>query len=151
VKAGETYFTPAHTVHAIGGGIALCEIQQNSDITYRLYDYGRPRELHLEQAAAIAHLDVHPGCVKAPITSAGRKLLVSCEYFETELLELEKAEYAGYPARDQFLIIVEGRGRIADLDYQAGEVWLVPPEADRFWLVPHDASRALRVLAPVRT
>ena len=44
VKAGETYFTPAHTVHAIGAGIVLCEIQQNSDVTYRLWDYGRPRE-----------------------------------------------------------------------------------------------------------
>src|SRR5438128_9591375 len=56
VQPGETYFTPAHTVHAIGAGIVLCEIQQNSDVTYRLYDYGRPRELHLEKAAAISDL-----------------------------------------------------------------------------------------------
>src|SRR5581483_3035997 len=63
VHAGETYFTPAHTVHAIGAGIVLCEIQQNSDVTYRLYDYGRPRELHLEQAAPICDLGVHPGPV----------------------------------------------------------------------------------------
>jgi len=46
VKPGETYFVKAHTVHAIGAGIVLCEIQQNSDVTYRLWDYGRPRELH---------------------------------------------------------------------------------------------------------
>ena len=49
------------TVHAIGADVALCEIQQNSDITYRLYDYGRPRELHLDQAVPVADLGVHPG------------------------------------------------------------------------------------------
>ena len=54
VKPGETYFTPAHTVHAIGAGIVLFEIQQNSDVTYRLWDYGRPREIHVEKAVAIA-------------------------------------------------------------------------------------------------
>ena len=63
VQAGETYFTPAHTVHAIGGGIVLCEIQQISDVTYRLYDYGRPRELHLDKAAPISDLGAHPGAV----------------------------------------------------------------------------------------
>jgi len=61
VKKGETYFTPAHTVHAIGAGIVLCEIQQNSDVTYRLWDYGRPREIHIEKAVPIADLTVHPG------------------------------------------------------------------------------------------
>ena len=63
VHPGETYFTPAHTVHAIGAGIVLFEIQQNSDVTYRLWDYGRPREIHVDQAAAIADLSVHPGAV----------------------------------------------------------------------------------------
>ena len=63
VNTGETYFIPAGTVHAIGGGITLCEIQQNSDITYRLYDYGRPRELHLDRALEAADLSAwrHPG------------------------------------------------------------------------------------------
>ncbi len=50
VQAGDAFFIPAGTVHAIGGGLALCEIQQHSDVTYRLYDYGRPRELHLDKA-----------------------------------------------------------------------------------------------------
>ena len=61
VQPGETYFTPAGTVHAIGGGLALCEIQQVSDVTYRLYDYGRPRELHLDKAAEVSDLGLHPG------------------------------------------------------------------------------------------
>ena len=65
VKAGETYFIPAHTVHAIGAGIVLCEIQQNSDVTYRLWDYGRPREIHVEKAVPICDLGVHPGASRA--------------------------------------------------------------------------------------
>jgi mannose-6-phosphate isomerase len=54
VTAGDFFYIPANTVHAIGAGITLVEVQQNSDITYRLYDYGRPRELHIEEGMAIA-------------------------------------------------------------------------------------------------
>lgn len=54
VSPGDFFYIPANTVHAIGAGISLIEVQQNSDITYRLYDYGRPRELHLEESVAIA-------------------------------------------------------------------------------------------------
>jgi mannose-6-phosphate isomerase len=55
VSAGDFFYIPAGTVHAIGAGISLIEVQQNSEITYRLYDYGRPRELHLEQGLKVAH------------------------------------------------------------------------------------------------
>jgi len=54
VKAGDFFYIPANTVHAIGAGCAIIEIQQNSDITYRLFDYGRPRELHLEEGMEVA-------------------------------------------------------------------------------------------------
>ncbi len=54
VGAGDFFFVPAGTIHAIGGGISLLEFQQNSDVTYRLYDYGRPRELHLDDGIAVA-------------------------------------------------------------------------------------------------
>ncbi len=54
VQAGDFFYVPANTVHAIGAGISLIEVQQNSDITYRLYDYGRPRELHLDDGIAVA-------------------------------------------------------------------------------------------------
>jgi mannose-6-phosphate isomerase len=54
VQAGDFFYIPAGTVHAIGGGVSLIEIQQNSDITYRLFDYGRPRELHLDEGVAVA-------------------------------------------------------------------------------------------------
>ena len=54
VKPGDFFYIPANTVHAIGAGVSLIEVQQNSDITYRLYDYGRPRELHLEEGMAVS-------------------------------------------------------------------------------------------------
>ncbi|NOW48428.1 mannose-6-phosphate isomerase [Novosphingobium sp. SG751A] len=54
VVAGDFFYIPANTVHAIGAGVTLLEVQQNSDITYRLYDYGRPRELHLDDGIAVA-------------------------------------------------------------------------------------------------
>ncbi|MDQ4088320.1 MAG: class I mannose-6-phosphate isomerase, partial [Pseudomonadota bacterium] len=54
VKAGDSFYSPAGTIHAIGGGLSLIEIQQNVDLTYRLYDYGRPRELHLDRGIAVS-------------------------------------------------------------------------------------------------
>ncbi len=54
VKRGDFFYVPAGTVHAIGAGVSLIEVQQNADITYRLYDYGRPRELHLDEGVDVA-------------------------------------------------------------------------------------------------
>jgi mannose-6-phosphate isomerase len=73
VSAGDFYFVPAGTVHAIGAGIALLEFQQNSDVTYRLYDYGRPRELHLDDGLAVAKAGpyVAPEAPAAPALVAG--------------------------------------------------------------------------------
>ncbi len=56
LKKGDVFYVPAGTIHAIGAGISLVEIQQNVDITYRIYDYGRPRELHLDEALAVSKL-----------------------------------------------------------------------------------------------
>jgi mannose-6-phosphate isomerase len=145
VKAGETYFTPARTVHAIGAGIALCEIQQNSDVTYRLYDYGRPRELHLEQAAAVADLGRHPGASAAIECSPGHVLLARCEYFETELLTTPPRDDAG---STHLLVFLEGRGTIDGTPFQAGEVWLAPEGPDRLEIQPKPPFRALRVREP---
>jgi mannose-6-phosphate isomerase len=118
VKPGETYFTPAHTVHAIGGGIVLCEIQQNSDVTYRLYDYGRPRELHLEKAAAIADLGVHPGAVRCGV--------VRSKHFVTESVAMAAGEEHRAEARECHLWIpLEGEGSIEGAPFRRGEVWKV--------------------------
>ena len=56
VKKGDFFYVPAGTIHAIGADVSVVEIQQNVDITYRIYDYGRPRELHLDEAMAISRL-----------------------------------------------------------------------------------------------
>ncbi len=60
VTAGDFVYLPSGTVHAIGAGLTLLEVQQNTDITYRLFDYGRPRELHLDSGIAVARLGRHP-------------------------------------------------------------------------------------------
>src|SRR5207244_9072334 len=92
VKAGETYFIPAHTVHAIGAGIVLCEIQQNSDVTYRLWDYGWPREIHVDKAVPISDLGVHPGAQRPVLRNPGREELVRSKHFVTELVHLKAGE-----------------------------------------------------------
>ena len=86
-------------MHAIGAGIVLCEIQQNSDVTYRLYDYGRPRELHLEQAAPISDLGVHPGRIAVVPVGEGREELVRSKHFVTELVRLDAGRVVSSPRR----------------------------------------------------
>lgn len=112
VKAGENYFVPAGEVHAIGGGLAICEIQQNSDITYRLYDYGRPRELHLERGLTVSHTGPYDGL---------RTGVVECPYFRTERLRLDSALAISGPR--SVVMILEGSGKIAGLPYSKGEGW----------------------------
>src|SRR5205809_6708694 len=92
VKPGETYFAPAGTVHAIGAGIALCEIQQNSDITYRLYDYGRPRELHMDRGVAAADLEAwrHPGARVPVDLPDGWMRLAECRHFAADSRKVER-------------------------------------------------------------
>jgi mannose-6-phosphate isomerase len=149
VKAGETYFSPARTVHAIGAGIALCEIQQNYLVTYRLYDYGRPRELHLDAAVAVADLGQHPGPGKPSQGSTGRQLLVSCEHFETELLDIERPTHSIQTKDSAFLVFLEGSGSLAGEAFRAGEVWLIP--AGNWQLETlQSPTRALQVRWPNR-
>jgi len=141
VDAGETYFTPAGTVHAIGGGLALCEIQQVSDVTYRLYDYGRPRELHLDKGVEVSDLGRHPGA-----QPANGDLLVDCPYFRTEKLEIATTQaYAGVPAH--LLIMIAGEGAIGDRPCRAGEVWSAPVGSE-FAVHPKGVLRVLRTSIP---
>jgi len=126
-KPGETWFTPAHTVHAIGGGIVLCEIQQNSDVTWRLWDWGRPRELHVAEAVAIADLGVHPGAAQATRISEGCDELVRCRHFVTELVRLAPgARHTPAPEQCQIWICVEGSGAIEGELFRPGQAWLFP-------------------------
>jgi mannose-6-phosphate isomerase len=81
VKPGDFWFIPAGTIHAIGDGVRLVEIQQNSDMTYRLYDYGRPRELHLAQSMAVSKPAPYadPRCGDWLAAAPGE--LMACDHF----------------------------------------------------------------------
>jgi mannose-6-phosphate isomerase len=149
VKAGETYFTPAHTIHAIGGGIVLCEIQQHSDVTYRLWDYGRAREMHLEQGIAVADASVHPGPAHPVPIENGRDLLVRSRYFVTEAICLQPgASFAPSAEHCQILIVIEGRGSIGGQPIDVGEVWYLPGEVDGSGVCTNEGLRMLRTYVP---
>ena len=100
VKKGDVIFVPAGTVHALGPGVIVAEIQQNSDTTYRIYDWGRPRPLHIDKALDVLNFDqVEPGAYE-PTQLDGdgqrRELIGECAYFRTERFELAPgASYAG--------------------------------------------------------
>jgi mannose-6-phosphate isomerase len=153
VKPGETFFTPAHTVHAIGGGIVLCEIQQNSDVTYRLWDYGRPREIHVEKAVPIADLGVHPGAAVGVPLPDGREELVRSKHFITELVPLAAGgRWTPAPEKCQLWIAISGSGWFGDapggLPFRAGEVWLMPDEDPLPAVSSETGARMLRTYVP---
>ena len=87
VKAGDFFYIPANTVHAIGGGCSIIEVQQNSDITYRLYDYGRPRELHLEEGMAVAKGEPYDMRRHRVLPEAGDVALVDGPFFRLDRLD----------------------------------------------------------------
>ena len=150
VKSGDTYFTPAHTVHAIGAGIVLCEIQQNSDVTYRLWDYGRPREIHVGKAVPIADLGVHPGASQPVTIEPGWCELARCPYFVTESIRMEPGEERRLPPeRCHLLICVEGAGNIANGKFHAGEVWLLPESGEQPAVIASERTHLLRTFVPV--
>jgi mannose-6-phosphate isomerase len=149
VKAGETYLIPAHTVHAIGAGIVLCEIQQNSDVTYRLWDYGRPREIHVEKAVPICDLGVHPGASRGVRVSDTREELVRDRHFIAELVRLGAgATETPEPHVCQLWIAIEGSGSIGSQAYGRGDVWLLPETGAQPEVQAGEPSRFLRTWVP---
>jgi mannose-6-phosphate isomerase len=91
VSEGDMIFVDAGTVHAIGPGVVLLETQQTCDVTYRLYDYGRPRELHLEQGIAVMQTKTRAGKV-APRQMEGFTRLIEEQYFTVDRFELDEME-----------------------------------------------------------
>ena len=81
VTAGDFFYLPAGTVHAIGPGLTLVEVQQNSDITYRLYDYGRPRALHLDEGLAVAKGEPYPAACRQAAPKGASRTLVEGPFF----------------------------------------------------------------------
>ncbi len=149
VSAGDAILARTGTVHALGSGLVVAEIQQNAPVTYRLYDYGRPRELHLDEGVAVANCDPHPGKAKPVSLPDGGQRLVACEYFVTDLYHWDKpVTYESPSERYHLLVILDGRGTIAGESFAPGHVWRVPSGSDPFPIEPATPSRILRSYPP---
>lgn len=128
VKKGESYFIASGTVHAIGAGCLICEIQQNSNLTYRVYDYnrrgadGKLRELHVDKAVNVINFKKY-----APVTfenEAGEngKILAKCNYFNVSELELDGEKEIFNPNSFTSVTVVEGAGEISGENTNGGEI-----------------------------
>lgn len=160
VQKGDVIFVPAGAVHALGPGIIVAEIQQNSDTTYRIYDWGRPRPIHLEQALAVLNFAmVEPGPVqpRTLLKEDGLHIeqLAACPYFETERITLPP-DNAFYGLCDgatfEIWAVLEGRATIewsgAPLTL-TGVAWaLLPAELGEFQVIADEQSTLLRVVVP---
>jgi mannose-6-phosphate isomerase len=126
VSVGDMLFVDAGTVHAIGPGVVLLETQQTSDVTYRLYDYGRPRELHLEKGLQVIKTKTQAGKV-APRKMDGFTRLIEQKYFVVDRFELgaTKEETVSLDGAG-CLVGLTGRGVVRTPD---GELELIPGKA----------------------
>jgi mannose-6-phosphate isomerase len=149
VQPGDVVFTPAGTVHAIGAGLTICEIQENSDITYRLYDYGRPRELHLEHGVHVSHLGPHVFSARPVALADWRTELLECPYFRIERLRPKGSmRFSGNSSYYMLLICTAGQGSIDGLPFAAGQAWIIPAQSAAFelngigseWILAYTAS-----------
>ena len=139
VKAGDVFFLPAGRVHTIGKGLLIAEIQQTSDITYRIYDFdrvddkGNKRELHTEEALAAIDYKHYPDYKTEYKPEKDKTVkLVSCPYFTTNLLDFDKNTFKDYTGLDSFVIYVCLKGEFTitddDKEYQVkmGDCILLP-------------------------
>ena len=157
VHAGDVFFLPAGRIHSIGKGCFIAEIQQTSDITYRIYDFGRlgldgkPRELHTELSKAAIDYTVLPD-YKTQYQSIKNQdnEIVSCKYFTTSLYELDKEVTKDMSGLDSFVIAicVEGCGSLTDsegntVSLSQGETVLVPACSRSFTLRPEGNMKVI--------
>ncbi len=166
VRAGDAFFIPPGTVHSIGPGMIVCEIEEYSDLTYRLYDFqrldpsGKPRALHIEKALEVIHQAGTAGPAGGrlnPIVFSRKHLVetfvVACRYFAVESWEFDQP-VGGVPRTRRFelLIFLEGEGRIehgaSALEYRRGQAWFIPAALGYFRLQPARATKLLRALVP---
>ncbi|HVD97575.1 MAG TPA: type I phosphomannose isomerase catalytic subunit [Cytophagaceae bacterium] len=158
VEAGDVFFLPAGRVHYIGKGICLAEIQQTSDITYRIYDFdrvddqGNKRELHTEQALAAIDYNYY-GTYKTVYASEKNKSsqLVQCPYFTSNLLELDSTVSKDYSWVDSFVIYLCMEGEVSiqygqgEMKIRKGDTILVPAIFKNITLVPTAEAKLLEI------
>jgi mannose-6-phosphate isomerase len=164
VSAGDTFFVPPGMPHTIGAGMVLCEVQQNSDFTYRLYDFnrvdpaGKPRDLHIDKAMAVINFAGSTGGKVSTVELSSseevkKSLLAACPYFATERWDVSAPHHTkSDAARFELLIILGGTGAIQSRDgsqpYKQGECWLIPASLGQFSLIPKENTSLLRTYVP---
>jgi len=164
IYPGEMIYVAAGTVHTIGGGAVLVETQQQSDTTYRLYDYGRPRELHLERGLASVKEHTTSGKVirPAPVAINGgasrRSAMISAPYFTVDLFELKAAH--DFSTRDesgkdsvQILVAIDGCGVVEasgrdPVTLAKGDAVVVPAALGEFSVRPQWSLEFLKAWVP---
>ena len=157
VRAGDVFFLPAGRVHAIGSGCFIAEIQQTSDITYRIYDYnrrdsdGNERKLHTEWAKDAIDYSIHKGYKTsyAPTENEALKL-VQCPYFTTNLLHLTQSKQRDFSSLDSFIVYIcmEGKAVLKDnkgnmLSVQQGQTTLIPANTEYLTINPVQPAKFL--------
>lgn len=154
VKTGDMIYVDAGTVHAIAPGSILIEAQQNSDTTFRLYDYGRPRELHVEQGMRAVREKTAAGKVIRE-SRGGHDVLVASPYFIVERYNIAEpnsfSKNKGSSA--QILVAVDGAGAVESLGVQSvafnrGEAVIIPASIPEFTVRPQWTLEMLRVRVP---
>ena len=150
VHKGDLFFIESGTLHAIGKGILLAEIQQNSNVTYRVYDYGRlgadgkPRQLHTEKAIAVTHCvpptrDAKPEGEMEKYDGYTKQLLTSCDLFTVWNIDV-KYNYEAVADENSFvsLVVADGSGKIAcgedTMPAKKGDSFFIPANAGKFSL-----------------
>ena len=138
VKKGDMFFIEAGTVHAIGKGALIAEIQQNSNSTYRVYDYGRlgkdgkPRELHIQKAIDVSKTEpakygTKPFGKKEEISGGTRQMLTECPLFSVYSYELcGKVELNANEESFNHILVVDGSGKIGGREFKKGDSFFVP-------------------------
>jgi mannose-6-phosphate isomerase len=131
VKAGEFIYSPAGTIHAIGGGLTVIEMQQNVDLTYRLYDYGSDRELHLDEGVAVSDpRPFEPLPAPAPSDDPDRAILAEGPKFVVERWPAGERRIALPEGKPGWLVPVAGEGVVGGVAWRAGECVMVTGEAE---------------------
>ena len=163
VRTGDTFFVPPGTPHSIGPGVILCEVQEYSDLTYRVYDFGRvdahgkPRELHVVKAIQVTNFGKPAMGKVTPLLlhadGAARSLLAACRYFAVERWECStKCEIPIAPERFELIVILEGAGSLAWPEsaarYRRSECWLVPASQAHIDILPETPTSVIRAYVP---